>query len=229
MNFIKTIALVLCMILCQQAQAAHQLYADMQGITIPYGTKLNLTVSHNLKSSHVVQGDIFQAYLNQDLYMNNKLILPSRTIFRGRITDVKYPKRLSKAATMYLNLDHVVTKNGIQIPINSGLATKFEYKMLKDGGLTTGGNYFSALKKDLKNAGGIIPKTIKWGATSGDNLFTGAKYVFVPIAAVGGCVACVGSGVYNTFADLFRKGDEVIIKKGEVFDIILLGNLEIPN
>ncbi len=228
MRLLKLFILALCMFLFQNAHAAHQLYADRDGVNIPYGTKLNLTLSHDLKSSNVVEGDMFQAYLNQDLYVNYKLILPSKTIFRGRISNVQYSKRLSRAAILYLTLDHLVTKDGEQIPINSGLATHFDYKMKKDGGLTTGGNYFTAVKKDLKNAGAIVPRTIDWGATAGDNLFTGAKIVFVPVAALGGCIACVGSSVYNTVADLFRKGDEVIIKKGEEFDIILLSNLEIP-
>lgn len=228
MKLIKTIILSLCLFLFQNVHAAHQLYADIDGVKIPYGTKLSLTLSHNLKSSNVVQGDMFQAYLNQDLYVNHKLILPSKTIFRGRISKIEYPKRLSRAAVMYLTLDHLVTKDGVQVPLNSGLASHFDYKMKKDGGLTTGGNYFTAVKKDLKNAGAIVPRTVDWGATAGDNLFTGAKIVFVPVAALGGCIACAGSGIYNTFADLFRKGDEVLLKKDEQFDIILLSTLEIP-
>ena len=65
--------------------------------------------------------------------------------------------------------------------------------------------------------------------TAGDDLFKGARFIFVPVAALGGCVACAGSTVYNTFADLFRHGDEIIIKKGTDFDIILLSKLEIPS
>ncbi len=229
MNFIKMLIITLCLFLLQQAHAAYQLYADIEGVKIPYGTKLNLILSHNLKSSNVVQGDMFQAYLKQDLYINNKLILPSGTVFRGRISQIIYSKRLSKAAMMYLKLDHVVTKNGEQVPLKSGLASHFNYKLKDDGALTTGGNYFTAVKRDLKNAGSIVPRTAKWGATAGDNLFVGAKIVFVPVAALGGCVACVASSAYNTVANLFRTGDEVILKKGENFDIILLSSLEIPN
>ncbi len=229
MKLIKILFLCLCIFLFQKAYCAHQLYADIDGVTIPYGTKLSLTLSHNLKSSNVVQGDMFQAYLNQDLYVNNKLILPSKTIFRGRISEIVYSRRLSRPAIMYLTLDHLVTKNGEQVTLNSGLASSFDYKMLNDGGLTTSGNYFTAVKRDVKKAGSILPRTINWGKTAGDNLFVGAKILFVPVSAIGGTIACVSSSVYNTVADLFRKGDEIVLKKDETFDIILLSNLEIPN
>ena len=53
--------------------------------------------------------------------------------------------------------------------------------------------------------------------------------LFVPVAAIGGSIACVGSGVYNTIADLFRHGDEIIIDKGAEFNIILLETLDIPS
>ena len=80
----------------------------------------------------------------------------------------------------------------------------------------------------MKKAGSIIPRTVKWSLTSSET-FKGARILFVPVAAVGGTVACVGSGVFNTIADIFRHGDEIIIKKGTNFDIILLSTLEIPS
>ena len=209
--------------------AAHQLYADTQSVTIPYGTKLELYISHNLTTKNIIEGDMFQAYLIRDIYVNNKLILPSKTAFRGRVSKIKYSRMLSRPATLYLTLDHLVTKNGTQLPINAGIASDFEYILKSDGGLTTNGNYFRAVKKDVKKAGQIVPKTINWGKTAGDDLFKGAKYIFVPVAALGGSVACVGSSIYNVIADLFRHGDEIVIKKGTEFNILLLSKLDIPN
>ena len=62
-----------------------------------------------------------------------------------------------------------------------------------------------------------------------EDLFKGAKYIFVPVAALGGGVACLASGTYNTIADLFRHGDEIVIKKDTKFNILLLSKLEVPN
>lgn len=211
------------------AFAAHQLYADSDNISIPYGTKFELSMAHDLTTRNVVQGDIFDAYLLKDIYVNNKLVLPSRTVFRGRVSKIKASRRLSRPAVLYLTLDHLVTKTGAQLPLSAGIASDFEYILKTDGALTTNGNYFRAVKRDVKKSGKIVVKAVKWGRKSGDNLFTGAKFVLVPIAAVGGAVGCAGSAVYNTVADLFRRGDEVVIKKDSKFNILLLAKLEIPN
>jgi len=228
MKFFQILFVSLCLLFSLKANAAHQLYADIDGINIPYGTKLELSMSENLTTKEIAEGDMFQAYLTKDIYVNNKLILPSGTIFRGRVAGIKYSKSLSRPAVLYLNLDHLVTKTGAQLPINSGIASNFEYILKADGALTTNGNYFKAVTRDVKKAGQIVPRTVKWGASAGDELFTGAKILFVPIAAVGGVVACTGSAIYNTLADLFRHGDEIVIKKGTIFNIILLATLEIP-
>lgn len=229
MKLFQIILTGLCLLLFNNAWAVHQLYADIEGINIPYGTKFELTMAEDVTTKTVAQGDMFQAYLKKDIYVNNKLVIPSKTIFRGRISDVKYSKSLSRPAVLYLQLDHLVTKTGTQLPINSGIASNFEYVLKADGALTTKGNYFKAVARDAKKAGKIVPRTVNWGKTAGDDLFVGAKYIFVPVAALGGSIACVGSTVYNTIADLFRHGDEIMIKKGTDFDIILLSTLEIPS
>ena len=51
----------------------------------------------------------------------------------------------------------------------------------------------------------------------------------VPVAFVGGTVAMVGSGAYNIIANLFRHGDEIVIKRGTPFNIILLSALDVPS
>ncbi len=228
MKIFRNLLLLLTVLSFNFAFGAYQLYADINGINIPYGTKLQLTMAQNVTTLQAAQGDMFKAYLSRDLYVNNKLVLPKNTIFRGTVSDIKYSKSLSRPASITLIPDHLVAKNGSQVPINSGISTNFQYILKPDGSLTTNGNYFRAVARDVKKAGQIVPRTIKWGQTSDDNLFKGAKFVFVPLAVVGGSVACVGSSVYSTVADLFKRGDEIIIKKGAVFDIIILSNLEIP-
>lgn len=229
MKYIKILLLLAIMMMPIKTFAAHQLYADMDGISIPYGTKLELSMAENVTTKSIAQGDMFQAYLTKDIYVNNKLILPSKTLFRGRVVAITPSKSLSRPASVTLNLDHFVTKYGNQLAINSGIASNFEYVLKKDGSLTTNGNYFKAVSADLKKSGSILPRTINWGKTAGDDLFTGAKILFVPVAFVGGTIATAGSGVYNIIADLFRHGDEIVIKRGTVFNIILLSTLDVPS
>ena len=122
MKVLQIIFLTLCLLIFGKANAAYQLYADIDGINIPYGTKLELTMAQDVSSREIAQGDLFEAYLKKDIYVNNKLILPSRTIFRGRVSDIKLSRSLSRPAVVYLTLDHLVTKRGVQLPINSGIA-----------------------------------------------------------------------------------------------------------
>ncbi len=227
MKQLKILILALTLLI-STANAAHQLYADKDSVTIPYGTKFELLMSDSMTTQSISEGEMFEARLKKDLYVNNKLVLPQNTVFRGRVSAVQLSRTLSRPAVLYLNLDHLVTKHGLQLPINSGIASEFEYVLKPDGAITTNGNYFKAVNRDLKKAGQIVPRTIKWGATSGDDLFVGAKILFVPVAAIGGSVACVGSAFYNTIADLFRRGDEIVIKKNDEFNIILLGSLDVP-
>ena len=161
MKYLKLLLLFVLIITTAKVQAAHQLYADIDGINIPYGTKLELTMAENVTTKSIAQGDMFQAYLTKDIYVNNKLILPSKTLFRGRVVDMRPSKSFSRPASLTLNLDHLVTKYGNQLAINSGIASNFEYILKHDGSLTTNGNYFKATGADLKKAGSILPKTIK--------------------------------------------------------------------
>ncbi len=225
MKFIAKFLIVFLLFLTSSVFAAHQLYADTESISIPYGTKLELYLSHDLTTKNLIEGDMFQAYLVKDIYVNNKLVLPAKTSFRGRVSKIKYSRSLSRPAVLYLTLDHLVTKNGEQLPLQAGIASDFEYFLKSDGGLTTNGNYFTALKRDMKKSGQYVSKAINWGKSKGDK----AQYVLVPLGAVGGTIGCAGSAIYNTFADLFRHGDEVIIKKGTMFNILLLAKLDVPS
>ena len=229
MKTIKILLITFLMIFVNKAFGAYQLYADMDGVSLPYGTKLHMIMGHDLKSSAIVQGDMFEAHLANDIYVNNKLILPSKTVFRGRVTGVKYSKMLSRPASLYLTLDHLITKQGTQLPLNAGVSSVAEYVIKADGAVTTNGNYFKALKRDMVKSGGYVKKSVNWGKTKGDKMFNGAKYVLIPIGAIGGSFACAGTAVYSTVADLFRHGDEILIKKGDSFDIIILKKLEIPS
>ncbi len=225
MKHLQALIITLFLFLTASAFGAHQLYADTESISIPYGTKLELYMAQDVTTKNIMQGDMFQAYLTKDIYVNNKLILPSRTVFRGRVASVKYSRSLSRPATLYLTLDHLVTKSGAQLPLSAGISSDFEYILKTDGGLTTNGNYFKAVAKDVKKSGQYVPNAIKWGQSKGDK----AKYVLVPLGAIGGSVACVGASVYNTVADLFRHGDEIVIKKDTIFNVILLSKLDVPS
>ena len=90
MKFLQILFIALCFLFNLRAQAAHQLYADMDGISIPYGTKINLQMAQNVTnqmngqmnqmnnmSNNVGFGNDFnqQQPMNQ---MNNMKIQPNQ-------------------------------------------------------------------------------------------------------------------------------------------------------
>ena len=205
---------------------AYQIQADIKTKRIPAGTKLELEMANSVLSESLSQGDMFSAYLTRDVRTVSTMILPRGTIVRGNVSKVTESKRPYRSAVLYLNFDHVVAPNGQQLPIKAGLCEDFN--LTDNGGIKGGGNYGTKVKKNWSKSGAIIKKSTKWGITSGEDLFKGGKYLVTPFAAIGGTIAGAGYFVGVSVADLFKKGEDVYIQKGQVFNILLLEPLDVP-
>ena len=205
---------------------AYQIQADIKTKRIPAGTKLELEMANSVLSESLSQGDMFSAYLTRDVRTVSTMILPRGTIVRGNVSKVTESKRPYRSAILYLNFDHVVAPNGQQLPIKAGLCEDFN--LTDNGGIKGGGNYGTKVKKNWSKSGAIIKKSTKWGITSGEDLFKGGKYLVTPFAAIGGTIAGAGYFVGVSVADLFKKGEDVYIQKGQVFNILLLEALDVP-
>ena len=204
---------------------AYQIQADIKTKRIPAGTKLELEMANSVLSESLSQGDMFSAYLTRDVRTVSTMILPRGTIVRGNVSKVTESKRPYRSAVLYLNFDHVVAPNGQQLPIKAGLCEDFN--LTDNGGIKGGGNYGTKVKKNWSKSGAIIKKSTKWGITSGEDLFKGGKYLVTPFAAIGGTIAGAGYFVGVSVADLFKKGEDVYIQKGQVFNILLLEALDV--
>ena len=205
---------------------AYQIQADIKTKRIPAGTKLELEMANSVLSESLSQGDMCSAYLTRDVRTVSTMILPRGTIVRGNVSKVTESKRPYRSAVLYLNFDHVVAPNGQQLPIKAGLCEDFN--LTDNGGIKGGGNYGTKVKKNWSKSGAIIKKSTKWGITSGEDLFKGGKYLVTPFAAIGGTIAGAGYFVGVSVADLFKKGEDVYIQKGQVFNILLLEALDVP-
>ena len=205
---------------------AYQIQADIKTKRIPAGTKLELEMANSVLSESLSQGDMFSAYLTRDVRTVSTMILPRGTIVRGNVSKVTESKRPYRSAVLYLNFDHVVAPNGQQLPIKAGLCEDFN--LTDNGGIKGGGNYGTKVKKNWSKSGAIIKKSTKWGITSGEDLFKGGKYLVTPFAAIGGTIAGAGYFVGVSVADLFKKGEDVYIQKGQVFNILLIEALGVP-
>ena len=226
MKKIISLLVFLALIAFVPMASAYQLKADAYTQRIPKGTKLNLVMAEPLSTSEMQAGDMFSARLTNDVKINGKTILPSGSLVRGTVEKYKPTARLSRSALLYLTFDHVVTPQGRQLPISAAICSNFD--ILDDGAISGGGNYWNELKRNAQKSGKIITKTTKWGISSGEELFTGGRFLVTPFAAIGGTI---GGGAYlvgDSIIDLFRKGHDIIIDQGIVFDIILLQPLDVP-
>ena len=224
----KIIALfvfVLFAAFCTQTSSAYQIKADAQTKRIPAGTKLQLEAANTVTTETLRKGDMFSAYLTEDIYTDGSVVLPKGTIVRGNAAGVVPKKRLSKSAILYLNFDHVVAPNGKQLPIRAGISSGL--KLTHDAGIG-GGGYKEAFLEGADKSGSIIKKSVNWGVNSGEELFTGGKYLVTPFAAIGGTLAGGGYLVCDSIVNLFKKGNATIITKGQKFGVMLLEPLEVP-
>lgn len=205
-----------------QAQAAKVIKADAQAIRIPAGTSLNLEFLDTNSTRTAAVGDEFSAMLKNDKIVNGQIALPAGSVIRGTFDRIVPAKRLSKSAIIYLSFDHVVTPTGRQIPINAGL---YNYAQLTlDGGIYQNGNYGYAIRQNWEKTKKIVTKSIEWGKGTGENL----QYVCVPLGAVGGTFGGAAYYVVDSLADLYRKGNDVTLHQGQIFQIMLTQPLDIP-
>lgn len=214
-------------VFCANSALAYQIKGGAYTKRLNEGTKLRLVMSEHITTQDVEQGDMFQARLLHDVNSYGKTVLPKGTLIRGTVKDFRDNGIASKSAILYLAFDHVVTPQGRQLPIVAGVCSGFDM-INPDGAISGGGNYFDELKRNFKKSGDIIANTSKWGVKSGDELFTGGRFLVAPIAAVGGVAGGALYLVGNSVYDIFRFGDEVVINQGQKFNIILLEPLDVP-
>lgn len=223
----KKIFLTLALILSAVSTAfAYQIQAGTQTQRLERGTKIGLEMAESVTSTDFETGDMFSATIREDVNIDKNTILPKGSLIRGSVGKIIPSKRLSRAANLSLTFDHVVTPQGRQLPIRAMLCSHF--RLTPDGSITTGGNYGTALVENWDNTIDYVQRSTQWGLNAGDKLFPGATIITTPVGAIGGTIFGVGYIFYETIADLFKKGDEVIINQGEKFDIMLLDYLDVP-
>ena len=218
--------LTMIFILTMSGAFAYQMRGNAKTHRIPRGQKLELKLIDPITTQDVQEGDIFSASLTKDIIMDGEMVLPMGSLVRGTVGHIKPTRRLSRSAVMFLTFDHVVDPTGQQLPIKAGVCSDF--KILPDGSIAGGGNYGDAIKQNWSNAIGLVKKSTNWGINSGEKLFKGGKYLLTPFAAIGGVIGGTFYYIGDDIVDLFKKGNDIVINQGTIFNIMLLDNLDIP-
>lgn len=200
--------------------------ADAKTKRIAAGTQLQLVFLQPVSTSANGEGDSFAASLKNELRTeNNTVILPQGSVVRGSIQSIKTSKRFSRGAKLYLDFDHVVTPNGRQIPLD--LSIRSYDKIYYDGGLYKNLGYGEAVKQNYEKGVDITKKSTDYGLSVGDD-HPGLQYLTTPFCAVGGFIGGVGYLIGDSVADMFRKGKDVYIQKGETLNVQLINPIDVP-
>ncbi len=200
--------------------------ADAKTKRIPAGTKLKLQLLDSISTVAGNEGDSFNAMLLEDQTSGVNIILPAGSVVRGCISKVNPVKRLSRGAVLYLDFDHVVTPNGRQLPLSMSIYNRANLTF--DGGLYESKGYGEALKKNWIKTVEITKTATQFGIDKGEDAFVGAIYITTPLCAVGGAFTAGTYLVGDSFIDLFRKGEDVILNKGAILDVMLSYPIDVP-
>lgn len=220
---IKFITILLGLFLLASAAFAAPFNANAKTKRIPAGTKFKLELLAPLSTTQGAGKD-FAAVLITDQTADSDVILPSGSLVRGIVKNVTPAKRFSKGAILYLDFDHVVTPNGRQLPLSLSVVGRSD--MTYDGGITTTKGYGDAVKKNWERTKEITSNCVDWGSDVAND--GAVKYVTVPVGAIGGAIGGGAYFVWDSIADMIRKGEDVYIKTGEVLEVILSEPIDVP-
>ena len=221
----KIILLFISMLFLTSYSYAGTFKADARTKRIPAGTPLRIEFTQPVSTFSGGEGDYFTALLKNELLAGNSVILPQGTIVRGSISNVKTAKRFSRGAKLYLDFDHVVTPNGRQIPLDLAIL-RFD-KIYYDGGLYKNLGYGEAVQQNYEKAVEITKNATNYGLSVKDT-HPGLQYLTTPFCAIGGFLGGAGYLLGDSVADMFRKGKDVYINKGDIIDVKLINPIDIP-
>lgn len=210
-----------------QVKKNKKLDAQVETRRIPKGTRLKVRLLEPVSTKTSTEGEMFNSMLVTDTSIDNAMILPSGTLIRGYVQEIRPAKMASIGAVLYLIFDHIVTPSGTQLSIKSALSynNESDAKITLDGGLRVQAGYGDALKENWSTTKNIVYKSTHWGL---DKNNTAAKVILTPIGAVGGTL---GGGIYlvgDSVIDLFRKGKQVNLNQDDIVEIIITKDLDVP-
>lgn len=206
---------------------AAPLKADISSEHIPAGTVIAVRTVDYTDSSKAKISDRFDVVTLADITAGSKMILPKGTIIRGSVNMIIPTKRLSKDAAVFVKFDHLVSPVGTQIPVS--LSVHSADILTEAGGLGYDGNYLTASKQNVKNAGKIMKNMTKWGITTGEKAWNGwPKYVLTPFSSF---LSVPTAGLYligDEVVDLFKKGSDIVLNQGETINLMFNEGVDIP-
>lgn len=221
----KILTILIAMFLVSNTAFAGAFKADARTKRIPAGTVFKLEFLQPVSTFSGCEGDSFVATMKNELATGSNVILPTGSVVRGSVAKVNTAKRFSRGAKLYLDFDHIVTPNGRQIPLDLAVC-QFD-NIYYDGSLYKNLGYGEAVQKNYERVVEITKNSTNYGLKAGESA-PGIQYLTTPFCAVGGFIGGVGYWIGDGVADMFRKGKDVYINKGDVLTVKLLNPIDVP-
>ena len=227
-KILKSMLALICTVSTMAVVNAASYKGDVRSEVINAGTVITVKAVDNLDSTVATEGSRFDVVTVKDIYSKGKLLLPKGTIIRGSVVDVTGKRMLSRDAVVFVKFDHLVSPTGGQIPVSMGLTPGV--KATIEGALGYGGTYKTASKQNVQTAGKIIKNMTNWGIETGNKVEPNGwpKYILTPISSV---VSVPVAGFYlagDEVVDLFKKGVDISVEKGECIDLVFLQSVSVP-
>lgn len=192
-----------------KAQAAREATIDAE-------TKAKLVLQTRLSSKLSEVGDPVTAVLDEALFVNNQLVIPRGTEFRGRITQVSPARRGQRAASMALAFERVSMPWGdepVFIEVTGVDDWDKNEKLKADSeGKVSGGHRGNKTAENVYRGGGI------GGAGAGVIILSGG--------GAGAGAASLGGGLLAGL--LLTKGGEVYLQPGAIFRVKFAKPFTVP-
>jgi len=156
--------------------------AATQPVKIPEGTRAEFLLLTELRASENKQGDSFHARLVEPIFQpDGQLLMPEGSLLDGHIAKLVQPRRMSRAASMYLVFDRLTEPGGQGQKIAASLASadvgkKEPVTMDPEGGLHGKGGAKSLAKRAVV---GVVSQQIA------DEAVEMATHAVAPYASVG--------------------------------------------
>jgi hypothetical protein len=176
--------------------------------TLRANTVIRVRMNDELNSENAHVGDTFSVTATDPVYSGRTQVIPRGSTIYGRVENVTRAERKGKSGTISVIFDSIELPNGYTRSINGSLISSDELENVDDEGQLKGR---SATKRNAIFIGGGAGAGAVIGAIAG-----GGKGALIG--------AAIGAGL-GTGGALLTKGQEVKIKEGTEFGVILNRNV----
>ncbi len=178
-------------------------------IIVETDTILRVRLDERLSSKDSASGDSFTALLVDDLMAGDQRVLPSGTVFQGRVVSAIPAAKGNKPGSLSIAFEKLRLPSGRTINIDAE-PRSIDEKIDAEGRISRSGSKRVAIFVGSGAAGGAAIGAIAGGGKG---------------AGIG---AAIGAGV-GILSSVLVKGPEVNIERGTLFGLYLTEPLRIPN